>query len=48
MSWTRLTLQVTGGVNRTLPLPPPEDVEDAWNRWICGEPRLPDGYFPGS
>ena len=42
------TLQITGGVNRTLPLPPPEDVEDAWHRWIGGEPRLPDGYFPGS
>lgn len=41
-------LRVTGGVTRTLPLPPIEDVRDVWNRWISGEPRLPDGYFPES
>ncbi|MCA1706542.1 MAG: hypothetical protein LC808_26065, partial [Actinobacteria bacterium] len=40
------TLQITGGTKRTLP--PPADVEDAWNRWIDGAPRLPHDYFPRS
>lgn len=29
-------------------LRPPEDAEEAWDRWIDGESRLPDNYFPGS
>jgi CRISPR-associated protein Cmr1 len=37
------TLQVSGGTRRTLP--PPADVEDAWNRWIDGAPRLPHDYY---
>jgi hypothetical protein len=39
------TLQLTGGRTRTLP--PSQDVEDAWNRWIDGEPRLPSDYYEG-
>jgi len=41
-------LRITGGVTRTLPPPPTEDVRETWNRWISGEPRLPDGYYPES
>ncbi len=41
-------LRVTGGVTRTLPEPPIRDVEEAWDRWLGGDPRLPHDYYPGS
>ena len=41
---SKTELRITGGVKRTLPLPPPDDVEDTWGRWIAGNPRLPDDY----
>ena len=39
-------LQITGGTERTLPPPPDMVVEEGWDRWLGGEPRLPDDYFP--
>ncbi|MFN2497422.1 MAG: type III-B CRISPR module RAMP protein Cmr1 [Pseudonocardiaceae bacterium] len=41
-------LQVDGDKKATLPVPSDDVVEESWDRWLGGEARLPDGYFPGS
>jgi len=41
-------LQVDGDKKATLPAPPDEVVEEAWDRWLAGDARLPHDFFPGS
>jgi CRISPR-associated protein Cmr1 len=38
-------LRISTGTS-TLSVPSDEVIEEGWDRWLDGDPRLPDGYFP--